>query len=268
MKTRCFSTALALAVCFAILSFLVAIPTALYAQASPQDDDHGVRIVPRDEQYAGLTYPEWVARSVQWLTLLPATHHPLFDTTDCSAGQSGPVWFLDGKFCIPGMDCSNLVFTRTCKVPVGKALLLVTNLGEDSFIEDTVGKTEADLRASVKAFEDLIADLSVTIDGRPVQHPERYRLCKSGPACTPLESPLFTYTLAPTDNVWAAAGAYLHGDPNQGPMPDEASSEGVADGYALLIEPLSPGWHTINFRGDVPAYGLSWNQTYHIKVVK
>jgi len=259
---------LGLAITLVVLIVLVAMPTMLYAQASAQDDDHGVRIVPRDEQYAGLTYPEWVARANQWLTLLPSTHHPLFDTTDCSAGQIGPVWFIDGRACIPGQTCNLQGVKRTCKIPAGKALLVGVIGVEDSFIEEPVGKTEADLRAYCKSLTDLVTNIVVTIDGRPVQHPEKYRLCKSGTACTPLQSPLYTYTLAPTDNVWAAAGEYLHGDPNQGLIPDGTTSEGVADGYQVIIEPLSPGWHTIFFSGEVPAYGLKFDDTYYVYVMK
>jgi len=257
-----------LAITIAVLIALLAMPTVLYAQASPQDDDHGVRIVARNEQYAGLTYPEWAAKFYQWANLLPVTHHPLFDTTDCSAGQMGPVWFIDGKFCEVGQPCNGEGVKRTCKIPAGKALFVGIAGAEDSFIEEPVGKTEADLRAFCKSIIDLVTNISVTIDGRPVQHVEKYRLCKSGPACSPLESPLFTYTLAPTDNIWAAIGEYLHGDPNQGLMPDGLTSEAAADGYNLIIEPLSPGWHTIFFRGEIPAFGLKFDDTYYIYVMK
>jgi len=257
-----------LAITIAVLIALLAMPTVLYAQASPQDDDHGVRIVPRNEQYAGLTYPEWEVKYWQWNTLLPTTHHPLFDTTDCSAGQVGPVWFIDGKFCTLGQACNGEGVKRTCKIPAGKALFVSIAVAEDSFIEEPVGKTEADLRAWCKSVIDLVTNIVVMIDGRPVQHPEKYRLCNSGPTCTPLQSPLYTYTLAPTDNVWAAGGTYLHGDPNQGLMPDGLTSEAAADGYVVLVEPLSPGWHTIFFSGELPAYGLKFDDTYYIKVVK
>jgi len=257
-----------LAITIAVLIALLAMPTVLYAQASPQDDDHGVSIVPRNEQYAGLTYPEWAAREYQWLTLLPSTHHPFFDTTDCSAGQMGPVWFIGGKVCTLGQPCNLQGVKRTCKIPAGKALFVGVSGIEDSFIEEPVGKTEAELRAYCKSIMDLITNIVVTIDSRPVQHPEKYRLCNSGPTCTPLQSPLFTYTLAPTDNPWAATGTYLHGDPNQGPVPDGSTTEGVADGYQVIIEPLSPGWHTIFFSGELPAYGLKFDDTYYIYVVK
>ena len=44
-----------MAVAFGILVILLTIPTALFAQASPQSHDSDPRVVPRDEQYAGLS---------------------------------------------------------------------------------------------------------------------------------------------------------------------------------------------------------------------
>ena len=257
-----------LAITIAVLIALLAMPTVLYAQASPKDDDQGVRIVPRNGQYADLTYPEWAVREFQWLALLPTTHHPFFDNTDCSSGQIGPVWFIGGRFCALGQPCNVQGVKRTCKIPAGKALFVMVTGLEDSFIEEPVGKTEADLRAFCKSIMDLATNIVVTIDGRQVQHPEKYRLCNSGTGCTPLQSPLFTYTLAPTDNPWAATGTYLHGDPNQGPVPDGTTTEGVADGYQVIIEPLSPGWHTIFFSGEFPTLGYKFDDTYYIYVMK
>ena len=46
----------------------------------------------------GLTYGEWSAAWWQWALSLPVGAHPLFDTADCSAGQSGKVFFLGGTF--------------------------------------------------------------------------------------------------------------------------------------------------------------------------
>src|SRR4051794_39140841 len=45
-------------------------------------------------------YGELSAQFWQWEFSLPITNHPLFQSgpVDCSAGQSGPVWFIGGTF--------------------------------------------------------------------------------------------------------------------------------------------------------------------------
>jgi len=61
---------------------------------------------------------------------MPIDHHPLYDTADCSAGQSGPVWFLGGTFTTieqsPGVVVG--IANRTCTVPADKALFFPIGL--------------------------------------------------------------------------------------------------------------------------------------------
>src|SRR5262245_3779309 len=46
-------------------------------------------VSPPQSNFRGLSYGEWSARFFQWAYSLPVTHHPLFDTADCSTGQTG-----------------------------------------------------------------------------------------------------------------------------------------------------------------------------------
>src|SRR5450631_195145 len=64
------------------------------------------KVIDRDSVAYGRTYSEWSAAWEQWSYSIPASQHPLFDNGDCSVGQSGPVWFLGGKFCYNGGTCS------------------------------------------------------------------------------------------------------------------------------------------------------------------
>jgi hypothetical protein len=82
--------------------------------------------------------------------------------------------------------------------------------------------------------------VTVEIDGEPVQNVTDFRCQTNEP---------FMVTM-PEDNVFEIpAGTY-------GPS--------IADGYYLLLEPLSPGRHTIHF---VTRYGdATQDVTYHITV--
>ncbi|MFI5365859.1 MAG: DUF3455 domain-containing protein [Candidatus Binatia bacterium] len=85
-------------------------------------------------QFQGLTYSEWSAKWFQWTYSLPFTQHQLFDTADCSAGQTGDVWFIDGTRSAAGFPPGG----RDCAIPGGTALFLalraayVDNEGCDS----------------------------------------------------------------------------------------------------------------------------------------
>src|SRR5438876_12107911 len=76
-------------------------------------------ILPPQSHAYGKTYAEWSVKYLQWVTSLPATNSPILDTGDCSAGQSGPVWFLASTF-----GCTTN--TRSCTIPAGVALFFPT----------------------------------------------------------------------------------------------------------------------------------------------
>ena len=93
------------------------------AGAAPSSADLGAnslknpRVVPPGSTAYGQTYAEWSEAWFQWSFSLPVTAHPLFGTADCSAGQSGNVWFLGGTF-----GASGIGVVRNCTIPAGKAL--------------------------------------------------------------------------------------------------------------------------------------------------
>ena len=70
-----------------VVFLLVPLPSATKAQTP------AVVLAPGSTNY-GKTYPEWLASWAQWASSLETIHHPLYDTADLSAGQSGAVWFL------------------------------------------------------------------------------------------------------------------------------------------------------------------------------
>src|SRR5438132_1286978 len=72
-------------------------------------------VLPPNSAPYGKSYGQWSEAFFQWAFSLPVTAHPLFDTADCSAGQSGNVWFIAGNF-------TGTPVVRNCTIPVGKAL--------------------------------------------------------------------------------------------------------------------------------------------------
>src|SRR5438067_362973 len=102
---------------------VLAVAGVLLALVMPTTSFGAVVVVPPDQTVAGETYGEWSAEWWQWAFSLPVDQHPLFDTADCSEGQSGPVWFLGGTFV--ATDLGSGVFLgqadRTCTIPANKA---------------------------------------------------------------------------------------------------------------------------------------------------
>jgi hypothetical protein len=177
-----------------------------------------------------LTFGEWSAKWWQWVISLPEGINPLTDMIgeDCAQAQnqSGPVWFLTGT--------TGGSVERTCTIPEGKAILFpVLNFGN---FRSAPTETEEDLRTTTKVQADKAAVLEASIDGVPLQDLQNYRA----------ESPLFNVTFPEGNILGVPAG----------------STEGVSDGYWVMLQPLPAGEHTIHFRGayvDVTAPGGAGN---------
>jgi len=218
--------------------------------------DAAYRIVPLNEIVYGRTFGDWAAQWWQWALSLPAAAHPLFDTADCSAGQSGPVWFLGGKFCATNNpNCAAGVGTRTCAVPHGKYLFIPIVNSDDSYIEELAyGNAEptlAYMRAVLTSSLDGATKLSASIDGLPVRDVLRYRE----------QSPVFSFTL-PSGDLFTAIGEAPQGQPDF--FKAGAYYPIVDEGVYLMIEPLRPGKHTIHVHGEFPAFIL--DMAYDITV--
>jgi len=211
-----------------------------------------------------MTYGELSAKWFQWAFSLPSKHHPLWDTADCSTGQSGPVWFLGGKFCTTEGNCNGVPVTRSCAIPKNKALFFPVINSDYSFIENDISWSEDDMRTHVKQDMDTPMTLTATLDGRRLQ---LIRICTMGDKCLPVQSPLTPFIL-PGDNMIGAIPEYLYNNISNGPIPDGASSVMVTDGHYVLIPQISPGFHTIHFTANVPAWGFGLDITYNLLVLK
>src|SRR5262249_41361001 len=109
--------------------------------------------------------------------------------------------------------------------------------------------TVPELFSLAKANMDLITELHAVIDGVAVSDLFTHRVV----------SPVFSIDFASTNNLLS----YGFGQPVIGlldPM--------VAEAYALMLEPLAPGTHVINFGGTVgPPVNLVFDQTDIITIV-
>jgi hypothetical protein len=209
-------------------------------------------VLPPNSNAFGKSYGEWAAEFWKWVYSIPVSNHPLFDKGDCSVGQEGKVWFLGGTYLIApqgngGDDVPIFIgkAERECFIPNGKAIFFpIINVEANTIDEDPV-PTEDELRASANDFADLMTDLTVTIDGKPVRNLKRYRA----------ESPLYTIGPLEADNV---AGA------------DEGTvADAVTDGYWILLAPLSSGEHEIKFSGTAdasPDFIFKLDITYKVTV--
>src|SRR5262249_28579483 len=109
--------------------------------------------------------------------------------------------------------------------------------------DDVAALTDVALmRLVIGAHMDSVASMSCTIDGVAVQHLKLYRA----------PSPVFTLE-----------DLALFGVPGE-------CSPTVADGYWLMVAPLSAGKHTIHFSGAIPADApldsITLDVTYHLTV--
>ncbi|MBI1761070.1 MAG: hypothetical protein HYR56_06495 [Acidobacteria bacterium] len=181
----------------------------------------------------GKTYGEWSAEQWKWAYSLPANQHPLTDTADCSAGQSGPVWFLGGTFAATGGTGPNVVIgtaNRSCTIPAGKALFFPLLDAECATLEGN-GATETELRACAKSLVDRVTELQASVDGVSLYNLQNYRV----------QSPLFSYGPLPPNNLLLAGGL---ADAVPG-----ATSPAISDGYFLMLAPLPVRTHTLHFAG-------------------
>jgi hypothetical protein len=212
------------------------------------------KVIPRDSVAFGRSYSEWSAEWEQWADSIPVANHPLFDNGDCSVGQSGPVWFLGGKFCANGASCSFTGVVRSCNVPAGKALYFPVFNGEDSALEESVVEHPGDETfqqiATMRSFEDVSmssSSVSCSVDGAPIPHlKERFRV----------QSTAFGFTF-PTDNLFKA----IYGNPN---FVAGTYFPAVDDGWYVMLAPMNAGPHVVHFQGVNGGFAL--DITYNLNV--
>src|SRR5215471_2688352 len=212
------------AVYFLVVSMTLTLSSRLQAEVVNVSIDNihstPLSVFSSDSKPYNFTYGEWTARWWQWGYSIPKNINPAYDDTgkNCAQKQYGPVWFLAGTY---GHSVE-----RVCTVPAGKAILFPILNSECSFAEFPKLKTLSELPMCAKTIQDQVTTLMGRIDGVPILHLQEYRI----------QSPPFNFTL-PHNNILG--------------MPANTTTRAVADGNWVFLKPLSPGVHTIVFKGEV-----------------
>lgn len=235
----------AVTITLAILAVVIVYSQSVIPFTHAQEDSGNsgnVAVFPPDAQPYGLTYGEWTAKWWQWIYSMPEEDNPAVDDTgeNCANNQSGPVWFLAGTF--------GGAVTRECTIPSNKAILFpIINVECDSATDPALD-TESGLRSCAKADQDTVITKEAIIDGVSIGNLDSYRF----------QSPVFNLTF-PENNIAGIA---------------PQTAKAVSDGFWIMLEPLSPGTHEINYNaalGDPTVIGTTnfvIDITYHLTVVE
>jgi len=185
-----------------------------------------------DGPVEGQSLGAWTAQWWRWVFAQPMEPYLDPDGRFCDLGQDGPVWFLAGTD-------GTFKPKRRCVVPEGKYVLLpVINM----FYRQVEGPGLAsceELQADAMVNNDRLASAVVLLDGKPVGNIALHRVRSDG--CFRL-------------------------DPD-----DESSLLAAADGYWLMLKPMSRGRHTISVGAnygspDRPYGGMRQSFEYELDV--
>jgi len=266
-----------------IVVICVALAAAGATPATAGGHGHGSddrpTVLPPDSRILGRTYGEWNAKWWKWLFETPFHESPVFSggpgapnayqPVDCSAGQRGRVWFLGGTFLPTGStdDSANSDVYRSCDVAAGTYLYLpMINSEADNLLcpKNTTYSAKELIALATGSIDRVPPDsLTAEIDGVPVTGLAKYRS----------PSRWFSYRL-PGDNLGQlpdVCGKSFR----RGTMPPPVDHHGgaIADGYYLMVAPLSPGEHSLKFGGkayfpqeDGSVFVFTQNVNYEITV--
>jgi len=204
----------------------------------------------------GKTIGNWGHAWWQWALNFATADNPILQdgVVDCSAGQSGNVWFLAGTF--------GGAAERTCTIKKGKAIFfplfngiwwtpLVPNVPEDC-------TDEASCRG-VSVNIDALTSWTCTVDGTPCVW--SYQIVRAQSDARPFNIP--AGSIADTDFGPVQGGTYEPG----------LRRISIADGYWVMLDPLPRGQHTIHFTaatadGDDDDFDpdFSLDVTYQLRV--
>jgi hypothetical protein len=190
----------------------------LLATSSASADD--TYLIPPDVPVADVSQEDWSRTWWQWAASFERAASPVADSTGrlCASNQSGDVWFLAGTY-------GSARTFRTCTIPRGKYLFFpIVNYIVTPNPSSTQPLSCAQAIDSAARMTDDLLRILLEIDGRPydglVEHRQATRQCFDLGALS--RPPLHLYPVA-------------------------------ANGYYVMLRPLPPGEHVINFGGALPS---------------
>ncbi len=198
----------------------------------------------------GASLERWSERLWQWVYSIPAAQNPMLDTTgvDCGVQQpDGPVWYLP-PVVDPGGTAS---FTRTCTVPRGRALLLLTSgvLNDfpcpDPTFQPADGQTLYEfLLAGAEGGPNSITAQSLSVDGVTLKHIFDYR--------------------ETSDDLFDVTGNLSLQTSLDGCITG-SRQPAVSDAFVIMLKPLPPGQHTL-VENAKDNHGTNVTLTYSLTV--
>jgi len=209
------------------LVFLLAAFLALVSPAVAQD-----MAVPPAESVGNISQADWSKAWWQWAGSFNHAESPIADRTggNCHLKQNGPVWFLAGTY---GTQRT----IRTCTVPRDKYLFfpIINYVVMPSTRAAACMECCASFIQSAKSITDQPSNLVLELDGRRMEGLEGHRQVTT--ECFDM-------------------GALA--EPRVQMFPS------AANGYYVMLRPLGPGKHVLNFGGMLP--GMSQAVTYTLLV--
>jgi hypothetical protein len=231
-----------------LLSSALIFASSLFFVPLADADGEKALVAPIDSLPEGQTYGRWAAQWEEWAVGVPGAENPLTDTTGqyCGQRQVDRVWFLAGTFG-PGTA------VRACDIPARKALFfpLINNAYFAFLSDDPETRTDEYVRSQAKCTQP--AQISVSIDGSKVAHPQRFFTGPSGSG-----SPIFNAQMPP-ENFFGL---------DEATAPELLLSPSAEQGYYLFLYPLSPGTHTIRWVASGCAADGFQDITYNLTVAR
>ena len=185
-------------------------------------------VLDADAIVADRTQVEWSEAYLQWIATFSRGNSPVSDTTGalCAGKQEGDVWFL-------ATSDGTAPVVRSCSIPAGKTLFVpIATTLERSGNKEPVCETMVRIAAGSLAHS---TQLAMAVDGIAIDNLQGHRLA--------------------TGDCFALGLRQV---------PRSTARTAVADGYYVMIAPLTPGAHTIVVGAHYDSTPLS--TTYHLDV--
>ena len=208
---------------FVIVSFLFML-LLFSATLSPVLGSNSVNIFPPGSKPYGLTFAEHQKNFWKWILEIPANESPLNDRTGekCANGQSNTnssVFYLSFN--------NGGISERTCKVPVGKGLLIPVMQVEWSD-KEAPGASVEELHKSAKKDQDSVNSLYLKIGDKEYKYKDliKYRT----------QTDVFEVVF-PDNGIFGVI--------------EGGVSKVVADGFYIITEPLTKGNYSVHFKSSL-----------------
>ena len=201
--------------------------------AMPASSGQPAITVAPDQPVANTSQVEWSKAWWQWAGSFDDVDSPVADRTgsNCHLKQSGPVWFLAGTY-------GTARTVRTCTVPRDKYIffpLINYVVMPGSGGPGCPSSCCASYAATARAVTDDPSILVLEVDGQRVEGLSKYRQATT--ECFDMGA-----LAEPKYRIFPSA----------------------ANGYYVMLPPLSPGKHVLNFGGILPS--MSQAVTYNLVV--